>query len=104
MRVLQMQLEWEPDADNVYLTSGGLDNLAIHKGRTGEGSLDHMGVAVPTAESLDDWYAHVKACGAKIVRELKTHRDGSRSFYFADPDGIVTQMIYHLPIAQRAKA
>jgi catechol 2,3-dioxygenase-like lactoylglutathione lyase family enzyme len=31
IKVLKMELEWEPDAENIYLTSGGLDNLAIHK-------------------------------------------------------------------------
>ena len=103
-RVLKMELEWEPDPENVYLTSGGQDNLAIHKG-TGEavpGALDHIGYALPTAEDVDTWYAWVKSQGAKILREVKTHRDGARSFYFADPDGITIQMIHHPPIARRA--
>ena len=29
-RVMGMSVEWEPDPDNVYLTSGS-DNLAIHR-------------------------------------------------------------------------
>ena len=29
----------------------------------------------------------------------KTHRDGARSFYCADPDGNVVQMIFHPPIS-----
>ena len=29
--IFGMQVEWEPDPDNVYLTSGGQDNLALHK-------------------------------------------------------------------------
>src|SRR5437868_14124128 len=43
--VLGFEVEWEPDADNVYLSSG-VDNLALHRG-TGEvareGALDHLG-------------------------------------------------------------
>ena len=103
IRVLKMTLEWEPDAENIYLTSAGQDNLAIHKMPAGnaEGpqTLDHIGFALPTIEDVDLWFAWVKSQGAKIVREIKTHRDGARSFYMTDPDGIVIQMIYHPPIA-----
>lgn len=106
IRVLKMQLEWEPDAQNVYLTNGGLDNLAIHQisGETAEKGqrLDHIGFALPTMEDVDQWYDWVKSQNASILREIKTHRDGARSFYMADPDGNVIQMIYHPPIARRA--
>jgi catechol 2,3-dioxygenase-like lactoylglutathione lyase family enzyme len=106
MRVLGMELEWEPDAENVYLTSGGHDNLAIHKSKEATPSagqrLDHLGFILPSIEDVDAWYAWVKAQGATIVQEIKTHRDGARSFYMKDPDGIVIQMIYHIPVAQRA--
>lgn len=108
--VLKMHPEWEPDPQNVYLTSGGHDNLAIHelpadqqgKDFAEPQRLDHLGFALPLIESVDEWYAWIQSCGAKILREIKTHRDGARSFYFADPDGIVIQMIYHPPIARRA--
>jgi catechol 2,3-dioxygenase-like lactoylglutathione lyase family enzyme len=106
-RVLRMELEWEPDPENVYLTSGGRDNLALHRAEApAEGSsfLDHLGFALPTPEDVDAWYDWVKAQGAPILREIKTHRDGARSFYFSDPDGIAIQMIYHPPIAQRESA
>ena len=107
-RVLKMQLEWEPDADNVYLTSGGQDNIAIHKAPegaslTGFDRLDHIGFALPSPAAVDLWHDWIsKQPDAKIVKEVKTHRDGARSFYFQDPNGIVTQMIYHAPIAIRA--
>jgi catechol 2,3-dioxygenase-like lactoylglutathione lyase family enzyme len=106
VRVLRMELEWEPDADNVYLTSGGQDNLALHRaaGAAGGGSLDHIGFALPSAEDVDAWYAWVKDQGAPVVRELKTHRDGARSFYFTDPDGIIIQMIHHPPISARERS
>lgn len=115
MRVLKMDLEWEPDVENVYLTSGGHDNLAIHKsptqaGRENPGTgardpgqlLDHLGFALPTMEDVDAWYKWVQSQNVKILREIKTHRDGARSFYMQDLDGVVIQMIYHPPIAIRA--
>ena len=108
IRVLKMTLEWEPDAENIYLTSGGQDNLAIHKMPAGTAEepqrLDHIGFALPTVEDVDLWYAWVKAQGATIAREIKSHRDGARSFYITDPDGIVIQMIYHPPIAASFKS
>jgi len=107
LRVLKMELEWEPDPDNVYLTTGGQDNIAIHKATeppadSGQ-TLDHIGFALPTLNDVDEWYAWIRSNGAKIVREIKTHRDGARSFYFSDPDGVIIQMIYHPPIAARSK-
>jgi catechol 2,3-dioxygenase-like lactoylglutathione lyase family enzyme len=106
-RVLKMELEWEPDSENIYLTSSGQDNLAIHKASQSDFSsqqrLDHIGFALPSMEDVDEWYAWVKTHSVKILREIKTHRDGARSFYMEDPDGVVIQMIYHPPIAKIAK-
>jgi catechol 2,3-dioxygenase-like lactoylglutathione lyase family enzyme len=106
MKVLKMDLEWEPDPENVYLTSGGLDNLALHKApKESDGQpaqhLDHIGFALPTLEEVDEWYQWVKSQQIRILRDVKTHRDGARSFYMQDPDGVVIQMIYHPPIARK---
>ena len=98
--LLGMTVEWEPDPDNVYLTSG-LDNLALHRSAVGPvpaGALDHIGFVLKHAEDVDVWEARVRAYGARIVKPLKTHRDGARSFYFADPDGYVIQMLFHPPL------
>jgi catechol 2,3-dioxygenase-like lactoylglutathione lyase family enzyme len=107
IRVLKMQLEWEPDADNVYLTNQGQDNLALHRRDPGSLApaqrLDHIGFMVPEMKDVDAWHAHIRAEKCKIVRELKTHRDGARSFYFEDPDGIIIQMIFHPPVSESAK-
>jgi catechol 2,3-dioxygenase-like lactoylglutathione lyase family enzyme len=106
INVLKMELEWEPDLDNVYLTSGGQDNLAIHKAGPIADSLqhlDHIGFALPEMSDVDEWYAWVKTHSVKILREIKTHRDGARSFYMEDPDGVVIQMIYHPPISKRSQ-
>jgi len=101
--VLGMRVEWEPDPDNVYLTSGG-DNLAIHK--LPEGSipnavqtLNHIGFIVSRPEDVDEIAALVHAHGVQLVEPVRTHRDGARSFYFRDPDGILIQLLYHPPIS-----
>ena len=105
-RALLMEVEWEPDSKSVYLTSHGQDNIALHQADAPlnkPGALNHLGFFVKTLEEVDEWYAHLKAYGAKIVKEIKTHRDGARSFYFEDRDGNVIQLLYHPPVAQSAK-
>ena len=104
-RVIGMRVEWQPDADNVYLTSGS-DNLAIHKlaepaKLSAVQNLDHIGFVVGTPEDVDRWASRLKDLGVAFVKEPKTHRDGARSFYFRDPDGILIQLIYHPPISDR---
>jgi catechol 2,3-dioxygenase-like lactoylglutathione lyase family enzyme len=107
IRVLKMELEWEPDADNVYLTSGGQDNLALHKTTevpVRNSALHHMGFILPSMEAVDAWYDWIKKNKVPIARDIKTHRDGARSFYITDPDGNVIQMLYHPPISDRIKS
>lgn len=106
VRVMAMKVAWQPDRDNIYLTSEGLDNLAIHKAERepdGPQRLDHIGFAVPEAQDVDAWFAHLNELAVTIVAAPKTHRDGARSLYFRDPDGVVVQIIHDLPIATRAK-
>lgn len=103
VELLGMQLEWQPDADNVYLTSGN-DNLALHRysGQVQEADrqrLDHIGFIIDAIDDVDKWYEYFVANGVKIVAEPRTHRDGARSFYCTDPAGTVVQMIYHPPIS-----
>jgi catechol 2,3-dioxygenase-like lactoylglutathione lyase family enzyme len=110
-KVMKMEVEWEPDSKSVYVASyvtdangkkKAVDNLALHQADAPlhkPGSLNHIGFFVPDIESVDEWYEHVKSCGAKIVREIKTHRDGARSFYFEDIDGNVIQLLFHPPIS-----
>ena len=98
--LLGYQVEWRPDAENVYLTMNGQDNLALHLGAPGaETRLDHFGVMLRRAEDVDVWYERLKN---HAVKAPKTHRDGSRSFYFKDPDGNVLQFIHHPPVAEKA--
>ena len=101
VELLGMQVEWSPDEDNVYLTSGN-DNLALHRAEPGDGAqhLDHIGFIIPVMEQVDEWYTFLTANDIEIFRPPRTHRDGARSFYCRDPDGNVVQIIYHPPLAE----
>ncbi|MFA7554792.1 MAG: VOC family protein [Spongiibacteraceae bacterium] len=102
-RLLGMEIEWQPDADNFYLSSGN-DNLALHRYTGGERPaqaqrLDHIGFIIDEIDQVDEWYEFLRENGVRINNAPKTHRDGARSFYCRDPDGTVVQMIYHPPIS-----
>jgi catechol 2,3-dioxygenase-like lactoylglutathione lyase family enzyme len=101
--LLGMNVEWRPDGDNVYLSSGS-DNLALHRLPAGvktEGPqrLDHIGFILARSADVDDWYAYLSAHGVAMKTTPRTHRDGARSFYCLDPCETVVQMIYHPPLA-----
>jgi catechol 2,3-dioxygenase-like lactoylglutathione lyase family enzyme len=102
--VLGFREEWRPDPDNLYLTLEG-DNLAIHKisgERAEKGqALGHIGIVVKRPEDVDAWATHLRAQGVKLLAEPRTHRDGARSLYCADPDGNAVQILYHPPISDR---
>jgi len=105
--LLGFEVEWRPDADNVYLCSG-VDNLAIHRvdalydshadGAKAQ-TLDHIGIIIDTLEGVDDWYAYLLQNKVRMANQPKTHRDGARSFYCYDPEGTVVQVMYHPPLA-----
>jgi len=100
--VLGFTVEWEPDPDNVYLTSG-TDNLALHRSTAppSAGALDHLGVIVRSAEDVDQWASFLESRGVTLDAKPRTHRDGARSCYFSDPDGNKVQIIHHPPISQK---
>jgi catechol 2,3-dioxygenase-like lactoylglutathione lyase family enzyme len=103
--VLGMKLEWMPDEENAYLTSGH-DNLALHKLPAGSEpgpvqTVHHIGFVVRRPDDVDDWAQRVRSQGIRLAQEPKTHRDGARSFYFHDPDGLLIQLIYHPPISEK---
>lgn len=94
-----MEVVWEPDPKNVYLSSG-CDNLALHEIPQGRGvephgqKLDHLGFVVESAERVRELEEEFRSRGVKIVHPFKAHRDQSASFYCADPDGIIIQVLY----------
>ncbi len=93
-----MAVVWEPDAENVYLSSGA-DNIALHQcsreAAPADGQqLDHVGFIVDSAARVKELEQEFQNQGVRIVHPFKVHRDGSASFYCADPDGIVIQMLF----------
>ena len=100
--LLGMKTVWEPDLENVYLSSGQ-DNLALHQIPNAELSnyhpgvdqfLDHLGFLVEEPDLVEAIFNKMKNAGVRIVKPVKQHRDGSVSFYMADPDGNVVQILY----------
>jgi catechol 2,3-dioxygenase-like lactoylglutathione lyase family enzyme len=101
--LLGFAVEWQPDDDNIYLSSG-IDNLALHRSTSADaaaGSLDHLGLIVRAADDVDLWAEYLEANGVTIDARPKTHRDGARSCYFRDPDGNRVQIIHHPPISDK---
>jgi len=98
-----LDVDWQPDPDNVYLSSGR-DNVAIHRVERAvdvRGSqLDHLGFLVPGVEDVGAWHARLAPdadrLGIEILTPVKTHRDGATSFYLLDPCGTKVQII-HIP-------
>ncbi|WP_456375636.1 VOC family protein [Thiolapillus sp.] len=100
--LLGMQVEWRPDDRSLYLTSGG-DNLALHQADLPEqedeiGRLDHIGFFVKSAQDVDQWFAWLREQGVPVRTNPRTHRDGARSFYCEDPEGVLVQIIHHPPV------
>lgn len=97
-----MRAVWHPDPENVYLSSGQ-DNLALHQipsseiaaYKQGPGQyLDHVGFIVETSDMVDQLFREAEQAQATIVKRPKRHRDGSYSFYLADPDGNTVQVLF----------
>jgi catechol 2,3-dioxygenase-like lactoylglutathione lyase family enzyme len=104
--ILGMDVVWQPDPQNVYLSSG-CDNIAIHEVSDNfwksaeERQLDHLGFVVESIERVKELERDFCGRGVTIVHAFKVHRDGSASFYCADPDGIVIQMIYEPTLSEQ---
>jgi catechol-2,3-dioxygenase len=104
--ILGMAVVWEPDPQNVYLSTG-CDNIALHEvsnahaAGAAELQLDHLGFVVESIERVGELERQFIAEGVRIVHPFKIHRDGSASFYCADPDGIVIQMLYEPTLSKQ---
>ncbi|MCF8260582.1 MAG: VOC family protein [Melioribacteraceae bacterium] len=58
----------------------------------------HFGLRVATTEEVDSAYEELKT-KVKILKEPIGHRDGSYSFYFADLDKNVVELIFDPNVA-----
>jgi len=100
----EMKVVWEPDPDNVYMSSGP-DNLALHRAEVaGPGALDHMGFIVDTKDEVDRLATRFRELGVVLAAEPRDHRDGSRSFYCLDPDGLRIQVLYEPTLSHQSIA
>ena len=106
--LLGMKVVWEPDPQNVYLSSGS-DNLALHELKPEERAafrsgtdqpLDHLGFLVESPETVEAWARKMTEAGVAILKPLRRHRDGSYSFYMTDPDGNVIQILFEPNISR----
>lgn len=103
--IFGMTAVWEPDDATAYLSSGP-DNLALHQHReipvakeAALDRLDHLGFLVASRADVYSAAEAVRARGEKILQEPREHRDGSHSFYMADPDGNVVQVLFEPNVA-----
>ncbi|HXC62645.1 MAG TPA: VOC family protein [Nitrospiria bacterium] len=105
--LLGMKTVWEPDPENVYLSSGQ-DNLALHQipnaelARYHQGIgqfMDHFGFLVENPEEVEEVFKKMETAGVRIIKPVKRHRDGSISFYMTDPDKNVIQILYEPTIS-----
>ena len=100
-RALGMKVAWQPDPENVYMSSG-CDSLALHRGEAGDPaaqSLDHLGFVVATVAEVEASYKWAQDNRIEIAHPLRHHRDGSVSFYIRDPDHNVIQVLYEPSIS-----
>ncbi len=106
-QMFDMVVVWKPDPENVYLSTG-YDNLALHQVSGEEREqldhipihpLDHIGFLMESPEKVENMFQEVVDRGVTIVKPLKEHRDGSFSFYMADPDQNTIQVLYEPTIA-----
>lgn len=98
-KILGMSIDWHPDENNIYLSSG-TDNLALHRAPEEfmpdkYQHLDHFGFFLTEYNEVDIWFEYLKNHNVIIKALPKDHRDGTRSFYCADPDGNTIQLIYY---------
>jgi catechol 2,3-dioxygenase-like lactoylglutathione lyase family enzyme len=97
--VLGMKVVWAPDPENLYLSLGS-DNLALHQIPRGEHlakeghPLDHFGLIAESEAAVDLIARRMEEAQVPIVKPVKRHRDGSYSFYMADPDDNLIQVLY----------
>ena len=94
-----MKVVWEPDDRKGYRSSG-CDNLALQEVAEGfariaeDGQLDPLGCIVESMERACALEREFVGRAVTNIHRCKIPRDASSSFYCADPNGLVMQMLY----------
>src|ERR1700737_128865 len=75
-RAFGMRVAWQPDPDNVYMSSG-CDSLAFHRGEAGDPaaqSLDHFGFVVATVAEVEGAKKWAGEPGSDVPTPLRPPR------------------------------
>lgn len=104
IEILGMRPVWRSEGEIAFLECGN-DDLALiqipkeevqafRRRAQGSQSLHHFGFRVRSKDGVDQLAEEMKARGIVIDDGPRDHRDGSRSFYFRDPDGNHVQILW----------
>ena len=101
VKKLGMDVGWRsPEGELMFLRCGG-DDLALirnlrpdHLRSEKWTPLNHFGFRVEYREEVDQMAAELRTKGIEITDGPRDHRDGSRSFYFYDPDRNMIQALF----------
>ena len=102
--ILGMRPVWRNEGEISFLDCGN-DDLALiqipkeevqafRQCAQSSRSLHHFGFRVRSKDGVDQLAEEVKTRGIVIDDGPRNHRDGSRSFYFRDPDGNHVQILW----------
>lgn len=102
--ILGMRPVWRSEGEIAFLECGN-DDLALiqipkeevqafRQHAQSSQSLHHFGFRVRSKDGVDQLAKEMKARGVVIDDGPRDHRDGSRSFYFRDPDGNHVQVLW----------
>ncbi|MBF8261249.1 MAG: glyoxalase/bleomycin resistance protein/dioxygenase [candidate division NC10 bacterium] len=104
IEILGMRPVWRSEGEIAFLECGN-DDLALiqipkeevqafRQRAQSSQSLHHFGFRVRSKDGIDQLAEEMKARGIVIDDGPRDHRDGSRSFYFRDPDGNHVQILW----------
>lgn len=85
-----VSLEHPTSSTNLIFLATGLDTFRPQEiaGPAGQGML-----LVFVVDDIDDEYARIAAAGARVVTEPETEPWGERYCQFADPNGLIWQLV-----------